>query len=221
MLGEIGFLLNKKCLKKDVPQMPQLLTWTKSYLSVLATVILSTFTFSAYGVDSSLVPQAQSQKNELQLEDLGFKPEETAPDLGLQLRLESRTNKLKAHQVTGLVTLAIMTAAVGFSGEVKQNDIHEVLGGTAAATYWTTFYLAESAPKPPGVVDRGLNIKIHKAMTWIHAPLMILTPIVGLIAQNQLYSGYNHPPAGDLKDILGITTFVSYAIGTTVMFIEF
>jgi hypothetical protein len=192
--------------------------------SIFVVVLLIAFNPSAYGIDSSLAPQSplgNSQSKELKLEDLGFKPEETTPDLGLQLRLESRTHELKAHQVTGLVTLALMTASVALSGEVKHNDIHEVLGETAAATYWTTFYLAESAPKPPDTVDRGLNIKIHKAMTWIHAPLMILTPIVGLIAQNQLYSGYNHPPAGDLKDLLGITTFVSYAIGTTVMFIEF
>ena len=155
------------------------------------------------------------------LEDLGFSKNTTQGNPQLQTDLETRSKKLETHQVTGLITLGLMAADVATSGMVKHNNVHQFLGGFTFAAYWTTFYLSASAPKPPDVVDKGMNIKIHKALRWITAPLMIATPITGIIASNQLHNGGKAHGIGSLKSPLAALTVATYTASIAVMAFEF
>ena len=179
------------------------------------------FCLLSFACASGQAEEAKFNPN-LKLEDLGFAKADTQANPELQKKLEVRSSKLKTHLVTGLVTLGLMGAAVGFSGEVKKNNIHQYLGEAAAVSYWTTFYFSQSAPKPEGVVDRGWNIKIHKALAWVHGPLMVLTPILGIIAHEQLRSGQHHATGiAAAKGPVATLAFLSYAVGASVMLFEF
>jgi hypothetical protein len=139
----------------------------------------------------------------------------------VQSQLDERSHKLQLHQITGIATLGLMVASVAFSGDAKKTNTHQVLGGLTAAGYWTTFYLSASAPNPMHIEEKGLNIKIHKALRWVTAPLMILTPISGIIASEQLHSGHKATGFGAWKGGLGTLTAITYGVQTGVMFFEF
>ena len=49
-------------------------------------------------------------------------------------------------------------------------------------------YYAIRAPGIPGTQSRG-QIRVHKALAWIHGPGMILTPILGAMAFDQKSKG--------------------------------
>ena len=157
----------------------------------------------------------------ISLEDLGFSKAETQSNPQVQAELNERTHKLQAHVWTGIATLGLMGATVFYSGDAKKTNTHQVLGGLTAAGYWTTFYLSAAAPSPIALEQKGYNIKIHKALRWVTAPLMILTPISGIIASEQTHSGRKATGFGAWKSGLGTLTTVAYAIQTGVMFFEF
>jgi hypothetical protein len=159
--------------------------------------------------------------NEPSLEDLGFSKKTTQGNPQLQTDLETREHKLQTHQVTGLITLGLMAADLATAGMVKHNNVHQFLGGFTFATYWTTFYLSASAPKPADVQDKGMNIKIHKILQWVTAPLMIATPIAGIIASNQLHNGGHTHGIGSYKSPLAAVTIATYTASIAVMAFEF
>lgn len=121
----------------------------------------------------------------LTLEDLGFSKSDTQADLNLQKRLETRTTMLKVHQILGLVTAIPMAAQFIDKGNI---DLHKGLGITTATLYATTASFALFAPKPEGVKDKG-KTKIHRMLAFVHAPLMVLTPILGAMADDQKSKG--------------------------------
>jgi hypothetical protein len=160
----------------------------------------------------------------LTLEGLGFKNTEMQADKDLQLQLEKRTSMLKTHQILGLITAIPMIAQFAVANNPtssgSQRDLHIGLGITTAVLYGTTASFALLAPKPKGIKDKG-NTKIHRMLAWVHAPLMILTPILGAIADKQNRKGENvhgiasrHSGAASL--LLG-----SYLASITVMSFEF
>lgn len=162
-----------------------------------------------------------SAEPKLDLKDLGFTQEQTKKDPELQLALESRSSKLKAHQITGILTGALMIAAVGLSRSHDRNNNHQFVGAAAGLSYWTTFYLAQTAPVPEGTKSQGWNIKIHKALQWVHGPLMILTPIAGVMAND---ANKHHKPKGTLasrKSAIAGLAAVTYLAGSLVMAFEF
>ena len=142
----------------------------------------------------------------------------------MQKRLNERTHDLKVHQTLGLVTVAPMCAAVIVAGgaKAKRNkadpsgpliepssgtvDLHAALGASTAALYGFTAYYAIRAPKIPGVKPKGA-IKWHRDLVWIHAPGMILTPILGGMALSQENNG---------ERVHGIASAHSYVAWTTV-----
>ncbi|MFZ4712551.1 MAG: hypothetical protein ACOYL6_02455 [Bacteriovoracaceae bacterium] len=156
----------------------------------------------------------------LQLSDLGIS-DENKQDLKLESDLIVRGHKLYTHQVLGLITSGLMVASLASAEMVRSNNAHQILGMATAATYWTTFYFAQTAPKPIDKPTKGWNIKIHKASQWIHAPLMFITPIVGLIANSQIKNGEEANGLGSMKGTVGGLAAISYLIGTSVMFFEF
>jgi hypothetical protein len=134
-------------------------------------------------------PQAPS------LEDLGLSPSQTQGNAQLQARLDKRTHMLKIHQRLGLITMIPMIATVATSFGAAGRDTstsarwaHLALGSATGDLYFTTAYFAIFAPRIPGTQTRG-QIRVHKALAWVHGPGMILTPILGAIAFDQKSKG--------------------------------
>lgn len=149
-------------------------------------------------------PNASSSgTNVLSLQSLGFSSTQIQGSAQEQARLNKRTHMLKVHQTLGLITTIPMVAtlitgpmakAKGKRGQpitepTSANlDTHIALGGLTTGLYWTTAYYAIFAPKIPGVKPKGA-IRLHRDLVWIHAPGMILTPILGIMAYKQENAG--------------------------------
>jgi hypothetical protein len=143
-----------------------------------------------------------AQNNQPSLGDLGFTPQQTQANAQLQARLNQRTHDLKVHQTLGLITLAPLIATVAVSGGATQRhnhdvpgspvvepssasvDLHAALGSTTVALYAATAWYAIRAPKIPGTKPKGA-IRLHRDLVWIHAPGMVLTPILGAMALDE------------------------------------
>lgn len=151
------------------------------------------------------------------LGDLGLS---NTPDPDLQARLDRHTQMLKIHQRLGLITLVPLAAACissaaappdprNGSGNTVGRDIHVSLGSLSVAMYGATAYYAIRAPKiPEGPVKGG--IKIHKYLIWIHAPGMVLTPILGAMAFNQANNGEKVHGIASAHAAVAWTTVASY-----------
>lgn len=166
--------------------------------------------------------RAAEKKAELKLEDLGFTKAETKQDLDTQRILETRTSKLKTHQALGLVTLGLMTATVLTAEENKVPPAHKTLGIITGLSYFTTAYFALSAPDAPTEQEtRGTNIKIHKALAWIHFPAMVLTPIAGFMAAHQIDKGEKPHGLAAQKVTIATIAYASFVPAALSMFFEF
>jgi hypothetical protein len=129
------------------------------------------------------------------LADLGISPTQATGNPQYQALLDKRSHMLQVHQKLGLIATAPLVAALftstgakghhGMPGTASGMNLHTVLGAATADLYFTSAYFAIRAPKAPGVKSHG-PIRVHKALAWIHGPGMILTPILGAIAYNQL-----------------------------------
>ena len=169
-------------------------------------------------------PQEQKTppaNNAPSLQDLGFPATQTQGNAQQQALLNRRTHMLKVHQTLGLITLAPMVGTLIAAGGAKTKggkgsstviepstanlDLHAALGGLTAGMYFATAYYAIRAPKVPGTETRGA-IRLHKELTWIHGPGMILTPILGIMAYNQENQGQKvHGIAAAHADVAWVT----------------
>jgi hypothetical protein len=155
------------------------------------------------------------------LSDLGLSPSQTAADPDLQARLDRHTQMLKIHQRLGLITLAPLAAACissaaappdprNGSGNTVGRDIHVSLGSLSVAMYALTASYAIRAPKiDEGPVKGG--IKLHKYLIWIHAPGMVLTPILGAMAFSQAKNGEKVHGIASAHAAVAWTAVASYA----------
>lgn len=153
------------------------------------------------------------------LDDLGLTPAQTKPDPDLQARLDRRTHMLKVHQELGLYTvIPIVAACISGAGATPDHnnytsttsrDLHVAIGGVAIGMYALTASYAIRAPRVPDGPVRG-GIKLHKYLIWIHAPGMILTPILGTMAFNDIANG--HKPGGieQYHSAVALTTAIAY-----------
>lgn len=164
---------------------------------------------------------ATAAEQQIELKDLGFASEAIKPDSARQNMLETRTHKLKTHEVLGPVTWALMTATLLTAQEGKVTTAHKVLGLTTAASYFTAAYFSLTAPEDPQAGEVKTNLKIHKALAWLHFPLMIATPIVGMIAQKQLDKGEKLHGIASHKGELGTATYVAFSAAFAVMVFDF
>lgn len=177
---------------------------------------------------SSQQQTPQQNPNQPSLSDLGFTPQQTQANARLQKRLNERTHDLKVHQTLGIITLAPMAAAVFTSGGAKEKhdrssptapytgpsssgvDLHVAFGSATAVMYAATAYYAIRAPKIAGVKPRGA-IRLHRDLVWIHAPGMVLTPILGAMALNQENQGQRVHGIASAHGAVAAITITAYA----------
>lgn len=152
------------------------------------------------------------------LGDLGFSPEQTQGNAEEQARLNKRSHMLKVHQELGLITLAPMlaslfssTGAGGRHSTASGRDLHAALGSVTAGMYITTASFAIFAPKVPGTKPRG-PIRFHRAMAWIHGPGMILTPLLGSLADEQRSQGQKVHGIAQAHGAVAIVTAAAYGL---------
>ena len=157
---------------------------------------------------------------DLQLNDLGFKQEELKLDPEITKVQEEREHKLKLHQGFGLATIAAMTTTVLLGGSAKSNNAHKYAGIATGLLYWTTAYFTWTAPKPDTIKDSG-STKIHRALAFVHVPLMAIVPVIGLIHKNNDDKG--RPSSGIVKAHGGLATaaYISFMAAGLTMYFDF
>ena len=172
-------------------------------------------------ISRSLQPPAQSPPPSAgpSLGDLGLTQAETEGSAQRQALLDRRTHMLKVHQRLGLITVIPVAAACisaagappehGNYGNTTSRDVHVALGAAAVAMYGATAYYAIRAPKVSNEPARG-GIKWHKYLIYIHAPGMVLTPILGAMAFNQINSGQKVHGIASAHGGVAAATAISY-----------
>ena len=153
------------------------------------------------------------------LGDLGLTPAETEGSAARQALMDRRTHMLKVHQRLGLITVIPVAAACisaagapakrGNYSSSTERDLHVALGSTAVAMYAATAYYAIRAPKVSNEPARG-GVKWHKYLIYIHAPGMVLTPILGAMAFNQINSGQKVHGIASAHSAVATATAISY-----------
>ena len=123
------------------------------------------------------------------VQDLGFSVEQSQGNAQDQAALDRRSHMLKIHQRWGLATtvplIATLLVAPGGKSSTSDRTLHGGLGLLTAGMYFTTASYAIRAPKIPGIKEKGPT-RLHKALAWIHGPGMILSPILGAMADEQI-----------------------------------
>ena len=161
------------------------------------------------------------------LEDLGLAPSQTQSDPQLQARLDKRSHMLKMHQRLGLIatvpliaTVATSFGAGGRATSTSDRWAHMALGSAAADLYFTSAYFAIFAPKIPGTKPHG-QIRLHKALAWIHGPGMILTPILGAVAFDQKSKGQRIHGIASAHGPVAVVTAGAYAAAILSVSVKF
>jgi len=161
----------------------------------------------------------------LSLQDLGIPSGEVQGSASDQARLNKRSHMLMLHQRLGLIaavpliaTVATSFGAGGRSTSTGDRWAHLVLGSAAGDLYFTSAYFAIFAPKIPGTHSRG-QIRVHKALAWIHGPGMILTPILGAIAFDQKSKGEKVHGIASAHGAVAIVTAAAY--GAAIISVSF
>jgi hypothetical protein len=162
-------------------------------------------------------PQAPAPPS---LSDLGLSPTQTKPDPDLQARLDRHTRMLRIHQRLGIITLAPLAGACITSAfappdlkKGKDNatgrDIHVGLGAASVTMYAFTASYAIRAPRVSDEPSRG-GIRLHKYLIYVHAPGMILTPILGAMAYDQANNGEKVHGIASAHAAVAWTTVAAY-----------
>lgn len=163
----------------------------------------------------------------LSLGDLGFSPAQTQGNALDQARLDKRSHMLKIHQRLGLIdtvpliaTVILGAGAGGKSTSSADRYAHLALGSVTGDLYFMSAYYAIRAPKIPGTEVRG-QIRLHKALAWIHGPGMILTPILGAIAFDQKSKGERVHGIASAHGAVAIVTAGAYGAAILSVSIKF
>ena len=163
----------------------------------------------------------------LSLGDLGFSPEQSQGSAADQALLDKRTHMLKIHQRLGLIATGPIVAAViagtgagGKSTSSTDRYVHLALGSAAGDLYFMSAYYAIRAPKIPGTEPRG-QIRLHKALAWIHGPGMVLTPILGAIAFDQKSKGERVHGIASAHGAVAIVTAAAYGAAILSVSVKF
>ena len=174
-----------------------------------------------FSASSSLQVYARNQPPSAgpSLSDLGLTPTDTEGNAARQALMDRRTHMLKIHQRLGLITVIPVAAACissvgappekGNYSDTTSRDIHIALGATAVAMYAATASYAIRAPRVSHEPARG-GVKWHKYLIYIHAPGMVLTPILGAMAYNQINSGQKVHGIASAHGAVAAATAASY-----------
>ncbi len=164
---------------------------------------------------------------ELSLSDLGFSAGQTQGSTAEQARLDKRSHMLKTHQRLGLITAVPLIATIftGLSAGGRRptsadRDVHAALGTASVGMYLASAYFAVLAPKVSGTETRG-QIRLHKALAWIHGPGMILTPILGAMAFVQKSEGQHVQGIASAHGTVAIVTASAYGAAILSVSIKF
>ncbi|MEZ4390818.1 MAG: hypothetical protein R3A48_06945 [Polyangiales bacterium] len=118
-------------------------------------------------------------------------------------------------------------AILGSYGCSGVRGMHMTFTLLTTGLYATTGVLAATAPDPERVSEgddrRARNLRVHRALTWVHAAGMILLPILSVLASNpEVVVGAGADAAGTREDlsramrsvrqIVGYTTFGAYSV---------
>lgn len=162
-------------------------------------------------VDVKLTPS-------LSLGSLGFSKAQTQGSSKEQALLNKRSHMLQIHQKLGLITFFPMVATVvtsfgahGRHSTAGARDLHIGLGSATAGLYFATAYYAIFAPKVSGVKRSGPT-RFHVAMAWIHGPGMILTPILGAMAESQINQGERLHGIAKYHGDVALVTAIAYGL---------
>jgi hypothetical protein len=152
----------------------------------------------------------------LSLEDLGFPLAQAKGNAADQALLDKRSHMLKLHQRYGLIATVPLIATVlaggsaaGHNSSAGSRNVHAALGITTATLYSISAYYAIAAPKIPGVQTKG-NIRLHKALAWVHGAGMILTPLLGDVAYEQRKRGEKVHGIASAHGGVAIATVIAY-----------
>jgi hypothetical protein len=161
----------------------------------------------------------------LSLQDLGISSDQAQGTAADQARLDKRSHMLKMHQRFGLIaavpliaTVATSFGAGGRSTSTADRWTHLALGSATGDLYFISAYYAIRAPRIPGTQSRG-QIRVHKALAWIHGPGMILTPILGAIAFDQKSKGEKVHGIASAHGAVAIVTAAAY--GAAIVSVSF
>jgi len=152
----------------------------------------------------------------LSLSDLGFSSNQAQGTAADQARLNKRSHMLMLHQRIGLIAAVPMIATVatsfgagGRGTSTTDRWLHMALGSATGDLYFTSAYFAIRAPSIPGTQRRG-QIRVHRALAWIHGPGMILTPILGAMAFDQKSKGEKVHGIASAHGAVAIVTAAAY-----------
>ena len=172
-------------------------------------------------------PSPSNNTTEPSLEDLGITPAQAKGDAKAQALLDRRTHMLKIHQRLGLITIAPFAATLilsatagGRNTSSTDRDLHVLLGSVTTDLYFTSAYFAIRAPKIPGTKTRG-PIRLHKTLAWIHAPGMVLTPILGEMAFAQKSRGEKVHGIATLHGPVAIATAAAFGLAVASVSFKF
>ncbi len=165
--------------------------------------------------------QTQQAPSAPSLGDLGLTPSQTKPDPDMQARLDRHTRMLRIHQRLGILTLVPLAGACISSaaappdprkgnGNTVGRDIHVALGATSVTMYAITASYAIRAPRISDQPARG-GIKWHKYLIYVHAPGMVLTPILGAMAFNQANNNEKVHGIASAHTAVAWTTVAAYS----------
>lgn len=158
------------------------------------------------------------------LQDLGFSQTQTEGNQQDQATLDKRSQMLKIHQRWGLATtvplIATLLVAPGNKSSTSDRTLHGGLGLLTAGMYFTTASYAIRAPKIPGTKDKGPT-RLHKALAYIHLPGMILTPILGAMADEQRNSGQKVHGIASAHGAVASITIAAYLASILAVSIKF
>jgi hypothetical protein len=161
----------------------------------------------------------------LSLQDLGISSAQAQGTVQDQARLDKRSHMLKLHQRLGLIaavpliaTVATSFGAGGRSTSSTDRYLHLALGSATGDLYFMSAYFAIRAPGIPGTQRRG-QIRVHRALAWIHGPGMILTPILGAIAFDQKSKGEKVHGIASAHGAVAIVTAAAY--GAAILSVSF
>jgi hypothetical protein len=170
----------------------------------------------------ALVFMSSSAFAELSLSDLGFKKEDVKMDPETAKVMEIRHEKLQLHQKFGLATAAAMTATVLLADGVEHGDakVHKIAGITTGLLYWTTAYFTWTAPRPDTIKDTG-STKIHRALSFIHVPLMAMAPVLGYLNDKNRRQGKESTGLVKAHGGIASAAYISFMAAGLTMYFDF
>lgn len=190
----------------------------KCMIFLLCAVFTSTHAWAKTSLDS-LRPDPYRTRG-LDINDLGFSDEVIKADPNNQEILAKRSRMLEEHQFWGLIALAGLGLSLLSGGEGELPPEHPFIAGITGGAYAASAYYALAAPdRPPGPSYGQVNW--HRWLSWVHLPGMILTPIAGYLAAQQIERG--EPLSGlaaQHKNIAGVTA-ATLAVSTALVAFEF